>query len=131
MRHDEHGGRPLPHLSFRPPRSSRCILGTLRSRNRPSRNSEEQSRMSTNSADKRGVSGTSSQPVDGTSSDGVDLLAEPRNGAAPIDPVSRRRSAVPQIEWREERRGTLPGNKYVRVLRAQDQVFRQVTPDYL
>ena len=57
---------------------------------------------------------------------------------ADIDPSARRatervvrRGSAPQIDWREERRGTLPGNKYVRVLRAQEQVFKQVAPDYL
>jgi amino acid transporter len=42
-----------------------------------------------------------------------------------------RRGAAPQIDFREVRQGTLPGNKYIRVLRAQDQIFKQVTPDYL
>jgi len=42
-----------------------------------------------------------------------------------------RRGAAPQIDFREVRQGTLPGNKYIRVLRAQDQVLKQVTPDYL
>ncbi|MCA1665989.1 MAG: hypothetical protein LC793_00990, partial [Thermomicrobia bacterium] len=41
------------------------------------------------------------------------------------------RTSAPRIDFREVRNGTLPGNKYVRVLRAQDQVLKQVTPDYL
>ncbi len=41
------------------------------------------------------------------------------------------RSSSPQIDFREVRHGTLPGNKYVRVLRAQDQALKQVSPDYL
>ena len=40
-------------------------------------------------------------------------------------------SGAPQIDFREVRQGTLPGNKYIRVLRAQDQVLKQVSPDYL
>ncbi len=35
------------------------------------------------------------------------------------------------VDWHEARSGTLPGNRYVRVLRAKDQKFRQVSPDYL
>ncbi len=42
-----------------------------------------------------------------------------------------RRGPAPQIDFREVRQGTLPGNKYIRVLRAQDQVLKQVTPEYL
>ncbi len=42
-----------------------------------------------------------------------------------------RRATAPQIDFREVRHGTLPGNKYVRILRAQDQVLKQVSPDYL
>ena len=43
----------------------------------------------------------------------------------------RPRSPAPQIDFREVRQGALPGNKYIRVLRAQDQLFKQVKPDYL
>jgi amino acid transporter len=48
----------------------------------------------------------------------------------PPRPVARRGGA-PQIDFREVRQGALPGNKYIRVLRAQDQIFKQVAPDYL
>ena len=48
----------------------------------------------------------------------------------PAPPVHRR-GAAPQIDFREVRQGTLPGNKYIRVRRAQDQVLKQVAPDYL
>src|SRR4051812_30623319 len=86
--------------------------------------------MSTNSADENGNPRTS-PAADGKLSAQIDPLADTLNGSRRVAPAVARRGVVPQIEWREERRGTLPGNKYVRVLRAQDQVFRQVTPDYL
>ncbi|MGI8858041.1 MAG: APC family permease [Thermomicrobiales bacterium] len=57
----------------------------------------------------------------------ADLNGRDEHAARP--PV--RRGASPQIDFREVRQGTLPGNKYIRVLRAQDQVLKQVTPDYL
>ncbi len=45
--------------------------------------------------------------------------------------VIRRGGDALDVDWHEERRGTLPGNRYVRVLRSQDRVFRQVSPDHL
>ncbi len=38
---------------------------------------------------------------------------------------------MPDIDWWEERRGTLPGNRYVRVLRAADRGFTEVGPSTL
>ncbi len=38
---------------------------------------------------------------------------------------------APSIDWREERRGTLPGNRYVRVLRSQERAFTEVAPSHL
>src|SRR3954454_8511973 len=52
-----------------------------------------------------------------------------RDGAAPRP--APRRGGPAQIDFREVRQGALPGNKYIRVLRAQDQALRQVTPDHL
>ncbi|MDQ6601754.1 MAG: APC family permease [Chloroflexota bacterium] len=40
------------------------------------------------------------------------------------------RGAMPEINWHEERRGALPGNHYVRVLRPQSRAFTEVTPDH-
>lgn len=40
------------------------------------------------------------------------------------------RGAMPEINWHEERRGALPGNRYVRVLRPQSRAFTEVTPDH-
>src|SRR4051794_30208344 len=49
--------------------------------------------------------------------DGVPDASEP---LADLGPASREtvgaRAAAPSIDWREERRATLPGNRYVRVL---------------
>jgi amino acid transporter len=67
---------------------------------------------------------------DGTTGE-PELLADIDEPARRGADRGARRGIAPQIDWREERRGTLPGNKYVRVLRAQDQVFKQVAPDYL
>jgi amino acid transporter len=44
-----------------------------------------------------------------------------RSGTLP----QRRRVIVPDIDWREERRGRLPGNRYVRVLRSTDRAFQE------
>ncbi len=41
------------------------------------------------------------------------------------------RVAVPEIDWREERRSTLPGNRYVRVLRSAERGFTAVGPSTL
>ncbi len=81
------------------------------------------------------IPGESPEPI-------APALPEAANGDAPPPPEfyaelngetarATRRSSAPQIDFREVRRGTLPGNKYVRVLRAQDQVLKQVSPDYL
>ncbi|MHB8644628.1 MAG: APC family permease [Thermomicrobiales bacterium] len=70
------------------------------------------------------------------------VAPERANGDAPLPPEfyaelngettrATRRATAPQIDFREVRHGTLPGNKYVRILRAQDQVLKQVSPDYL
>ncbi len=40
------------------------------------------------------------------------------------------RRAMPEINWHEERRGALPGNRYVRVLRPHSRAFTEVTPDH-
>ncbi|HEY7909159.1 MAG TPA: APC family permease, partial [Thermomicrobiales bacterium] len=45
--------------------------------------------------------------------------------------ITRGRAVTPTIDWREERRGTLPGNRYVRVLRSQERAFTEVTPSHL
>lgn len=42
-----------------------------------------------------------------------------------------RRAAVPDIDWREERRSALPGNRYVRVLRSAERGFTAVGPSTL
>ncbi len=88
--------------------------------------------------------GATDQPNDPTTAaqpaapaDGVngaakpDFLADLDNPARRVVRPARRPGPVPDIDFREVRRGTLPGNKYVCVLRAQDQVFKQVKPDYL
>src|SRR5438094_593800 len=45
--------------------------------------------------------------------------------------TARRGAAMPSIDWREERRGSLPGNRYVRVLRPQERSFTEVSPSHL
>ncbi len=70
--------------------------------------------------------------MNGTHAQDPEVLANiersPRNGAGP---TSGRRTVMPDIDWREERRGTLPGNRYVRVLRSQDRGFTEVSPGTL
>jgi amino acid transporter len=60
-----------------------------------------------------------------------DFLADLDNPVRRVVRPQRRPGTAPDIDFREVRQGTLPGNKYIRVLRAQDQVFKQVKPDYL
>ena len=40
------------------------------------------------------------------------------------------RGDTAKIDWHEERRGALPGNRYVRVLRPRSRPFTEVTPDH-
>jgi len=56
-----------------------------------------------------------------------------RTDGSVILPAQRVISQGPHVDmdWHEARRGTLPGNRYVRVLRSEDRAFRQVSPDYL
>ncbi len=61
----------------------------------------------------------------------TDFLADANGRAEQIIRPARRNGATPQIDFREVRQGALPGNKYIRVLRAQDQTLKQVAPDYL
>lgn len=62
----------------------------------------------------------------------VDVLADVEHGARNgARPANGRRAALPAIDWREERRGTLPGNRYVRVLRSADRGFTEVGPSTL
>ncbi|MHB8644629.1 MAG: APC family permease [Thermomicrobiales bacterium] len=58
----------------------------------------------------------------------ADLGPTPRNGARR---VGGQRGTLPDIDWREERRGTLPGNRYVRVLRSAERDFTEVGPSTL
>ena len=85
--------------------------------------------------------GDALEPTEPVSPDAINGDSPPRppaefladlNGQSesPARPAVRRGGA-PQIDFREVRQGTLPGDKYIRVLRAQDQVFKQVAPDYL
>ncbi|HEY8291428.1 MAG TPA: hypothetical protein VIG44_03025, partial [Thermomicrobiales bacterium] len=70
------------------------------------------------------------EPANGETPPTAEFLAD-LNGRAPRPARPATRRTTPQIDFREVRQGTLPGNKYIRVLRAQDQVFKQVSPDYL
>ncbi len=71
-----------------------------------------------------------SEPAKGEAPGTAEFLADLNGRTEPARrPVARR--DTPQIDFREVRQGALPGNKYIRVLRAQDQVFKQVSPDYL
>jgi len=64
--------------------------------------------------------------------DGVPDASEPLADVGPASgATARRRTAAPSIDWREERRGTLPGNRYVRVLRSQERAFTEVAPSHL
>ncbi len=45
--------------------------------------------------------------------------------------TARHGAAMPGSDWREERRGSLPGNRYVRVLRPQERSFTEVSPSHL
>ncbi len=45
--------------------------------------------------------------------------------------ITRGRAVTPTSDWREERRGTRPGPRYVRVLRSQERAFTEVTPSHL
>jgi amino acid transporter len=38
--------------------------------------------------------------------------------------------AVPEIDWREERPGSLPGNRYLRIARTGSRAFTEVSPEY-
>ncbi len=75
----------------------------------------------------------SPEAANGTSTNGkgTDFLADANGRAEQVIRPARRNGATPQIDFREVRQGALPGNKYIRVLRAQDQTLKQVTPDYL
>jgi amino acid transporter len=93
----------------------------------------------------RGDSGDAGQPVvpdaDGQhATNGASGLPTPDNSEsiqaaellADIDGVRRRsggagsrRVVVPDIDWREERRGRLPGNGYIRVLRSAERDFEE------
>jgi len=44
---------------------------------------------------------------------------------------ARRTATIVDIDWHEERRAALPGNRYVRVLRGQARPFTEVAPDHL
>jgi len=44
---------------------------------------------------------------------------------------ARRSTTVVDLDWHEERRAALPGNRYVRVLRGQARPFTEVAPDHL
>ncbi len=41
---------------------------------------------------------------------------------------ARRTATIVDIDWHEERRAALPGNRYVRVLRGQARPFTEVAP---
>jgi len=72
------------------------------------------------------------ESINGTDEQGVEVFADtergPRDGARP---AIGWRTAMPDIDWREERRGALPGNRYVRVLRSADRGFTEVGPSTL
>ncbi len=70
------------------------------------------------------------EPAKGETPGTAEFLADLNGRTEPARrPVARH--GTPQIDFREVRQGALPGNKYIRVLRAQDQVLKQVSPDYL
>ena len=46
-------------------------------------------------------------------------------------PQMRRGEPALNVDWHEARRGALPGDRYVRVLRPQDRVFREQSDSYL
>jgi amino acid transporter len=71
------------------------------------------------------------EPAEGEPPHPSEFLADLNGRTERVARPAARRGAAPQIDFREVRQGTLPGNKYIRVLRAQDQAFKQVSPDYL
>jgi len=91
--------------------------------------------MVINKTDAGGQDQDSAPPL---SDEAVEPLVDLTNGVHGADGdanganrVIRRGGSAPDVDWHEERRGMLPGNRYVRVLRSQDRVFRQVSPDHL
>lgn len=68
---------------------------------------------------------------DGARDGSSEFLADLNGRRAPVERPVVRRGGAPQIDFREVRQGRLPGDKYIRVLRAQEQALKQVSPDYL
>ena len=61
-----------------------------------------------------------------------DSLVDPGNGASPQrQALAGRNTDLPNLDWREMRRGALPGNRYVRVLRSTERPFPEVAPAHL
>lgn len=72
------------------------------------------------------------EPINGAREQKAEVFADtqwrPEND---VRPTIGRRAVAPNIDWREERRGTLPGNRYVRVLRSAERGFTEVGPSTL
>src|SRR5262249_3940644 len=55
----------------------------------------------------------------------------PESPASRRGPIPRRRGvAAPDIDWREERPSSLPGNRYLRLSRPGSRAFTQVSPEH-
>lgn len=57
--------------------------------------------------------------------------AETEAENAPAQVARRRGELTPDIHWHETRRGALPGNHYVRVLRGNERAFQERSTSYL
>src|SRR5438128_1709845 len=77
------------------------------------------------------ITPASSEAANGEPPQSPDFFADLNERSERAAPRRVAGRSAPQIDFREVRQGTLPGNKYIRVLRAQDQIFKQVAPDYL
>ena len=68
---------------------------------------------------------------DASESAGLLAAIDQRAGQPAARAALRRGVALPDIDWREERRGALPGNRYIRVLRSADRGFTAVSSSTL
>lgn len=59
-----------------------------------------------------------------------DLVAPPTQ-ISPAQVARQRGEVTPDIDWHETRRGSLPGNRYVRVLRSDQRAFQERSTSYL
>jgi len=58
-------------------------------------------------------------------------LAAPPTQISPAQVARQRGEVTPDINWHETRRGSLPGNRYVRVLRSDQRAFQERSTSYL